>query len=149
MAVPGDFTQAWRASDMKAGDVLLFNALTVHAGRANLSDRMRLSIDLRYQPLSEPITEEWLHPHRRKLTWDEIYADQSDNTWNYYWRTFDLNVVPYDGKYYEARDRLSLEWGAAGDRRAQATLMRIVNRDPDPEKRARAADALKVLESAS
>ncbi|MCP4385386.1 MAG: phytanoyl-CoA dioxygenase family protein [Hyphomicrobiales bacterium] len=148
MEVPGDYSDQWLANDMAAGDVLLFNALTVHAGRPNLSDRMRLSIDLRYQPLSEPISEEWLHPHRRKFTWDQLYADLDDDTWQYYWRDRDLTVVPFDRRYYEARDRLSFEIAAAGDRRAEATLKRIADRDPDPEKRARAIAALRALESA-
>lgn len=149
MAVAGDFSTCWRYSEMRAGDVLLFNCLTVHEGAPNLSDRMRLSIDLRYQPLSEPVTEEWLHPHRRHSDWQTLYRDLADDTYKYYWKKLDLKIVPYDLSYYEARDEEALAMAAAGDRRAAATLRRIANRDPDPGKRERALSALRRLEAAA
>ena len=147
MAVPGDFSADWCAGDMRAGDVLLFNCLTVHAGRPNLSDRMRLSVDLRYQPRAEPITEDWLHPHRRQMDWSELYRDLADDTWKYYWRRYDLNVVPFDPTYYAERDQKAFEMAAAGNPAAAATLHRVANGDPDPAKRRRAAAALRRLET--
>jgi hypothetical protein len=39
----------WRGASFRCGDVLMFNALTVHQARPNLTaDRLRLSVDFRY-----------------------------------------------------------------------------------------------------
>ena len=53
--------------------------------------------------------------------------------------------MPYDDSYYAARDRMGLQMAAAGDRRAEATLRRIVGRGTDPEQRAQAIEALRLL----
>ncbi|MDX1654441.1 MAG: phytanoyl-CoA dioxygenase family protein [Candidatus Competibacteraceae bacterium] len=41
----------WAAADLRAGDVLLFHALTVHRSCPNRSRRLRLSADFRYGPV--------------------------------------------------------------------------------------------------
>jgi hypothetical protein len=47
--VPDDV--AWAASDLAAGDVVLFSALTVHRALDNITaDRLRVSVDFRYRP---------------------------------------------------------------------------------------------------
>jgi len=44
------------AADLTAGDAILFNCLTVHRALPNkTADRVRISVDYRYQPASEPI----------------------------------------------------------------------------------------------
>jgi ectoine hydroxylase-related dioxygenase (phytanoyl-CoA dioxygenase family) len=44
---------AWATSDLAAGDVVLFSALTVHRALDNVtSDRLRVSVDFRYRPAS-------------------------------------------------------------------------------------------------
>jgi ectoine hydroxylase-related dioxygenase (phytanoyl-CoA dioxygenase family) len=52
--LPGDYVSSssdgagWSvASDMRGGDLLLFNAKTVHAATVQANDRTRLSIDTR------------------------------------------------------------------------------------------------------
>lgn len=45
----------WRTTTFGPGDVLLFTCLTVHGALANLTDRLRLSADFRYQAVSEPM----------------------------------------------------------------------------------------------
>lgn len=47
----------WRSTSFTAGDVLLFPSLTAHGGLPNTSDRLRLSLDFRYQPLTAPISD--------------------------------------------------------------------------------------------
>ena len=52
--VPADLQFA--AAPLAAGDAILFNCLTVHRALPNVTrDRVRLSVDYRYQPASEPI----------------------------------------------------------------------------------------------
>jgi hypothetical protein len=43
---------AWHRADYRPGDVLVFAPMTPHCGMPNTSDRVRLSIDVRVQPLS-------------------------------------------------------------------------------------------------
>ena len=137
----------WRHSPYEAGDVVVFNSLTVHRGVPNRSDRVRLSIDFRYQPRSEPICEINLEPHRGVAQWDELYAGWTREDLKYYWKEHDLDVVPFDMQYYERRDRMAFDMAARGDGRAKSALQRIVSNDPDVDKRARAQAALEALEA--
>lgn len=51
----------WSSSQFRAGDVIVFSTCLVHAGLDNRTpDRIRLSTDSRYQPLSEPADERWI-----------------------------------------------------------------------------------------
>jgi hypothetical protein len=52
----------WLTSEYRAGDVIVFSVFTVHAGLDNLSDRVRLSSDSRYQPAGKPADERWIGP---------------------------------------------------------------------------------------
>lgn len=46
----------WLTTDYRPGDLLIFHSLTIHRALPNTSDRIRLSLDARYQPISEPRT---------------------------------------------------------------------------------------------
>lgn len=64
--IPADFEDPsldWRVSDMTAGDVLVFHSLTVHSAKPNVTDRLRLSADFRYQSVNEPVVAGSLSPH--------------------------------------------------------------------------------------
>jgi ectoine hydroxylase-related dioxygenase (phytanoyl-CoA dioxygenase family) len=55
--VHGHSDAQFAAAPLAAGDAILFNCLTVHRALPNMtSDRVRISVDYRYQPASEPIT---------------------------------------------------------------------------------------------
>ena len=58
-----DDEPGWRTADFEAGDALVFHSLTVHAAKANRTDRLRLSADFRYQSATDPINEGSLVPH--------------------------------------------------------------------------------------
>lgn len=53
------FGGRWQAANYSAGDVLIFGMHTMHASTTNLTNRFRLSCDVRYQPASEPMDERW------------------------------------------------------------------------------------------
>lgn len=90
----------WAASDFKAGDVLVFQSMLVHKGLPNRTpDRLRLSVDFRYQGVSQPIVASSLEPHFGRLSWDEIYAGWSSDEYRYYWKRADLNVVDPENLY--------------------------------------------------
>jgi len=86
--VPAD--KPWKITDYRCGDVVVFHSLTVHQGRDNRSvDRLRLSFDVRYQPMSHPVDPSSMEPHwpTLGLTWPKIYARwPADDPLRYYWK---------------------------------------------------------------
>ena len=91
--VPAD--SVWAVSGLQCGDVLLFKSTTAHQGVDNMSgDRIRLSVDFRYQPLSHPVRRTSMQPHREWLSWDEVYEGwPDDDPVKYYWKDWALNLV--------------------------------------------------------
>jgi hypothetical protein len=90
----------WFSSDFSCGDVVILHSMTVHQGRDNqTADRLRLSVDYRYQPRSHPLREDSLLPHMGWIDWEEIYADWAANDpVKYYWKNWDLDVQPIGSK---------------------------------------------------
>jgi Phytanoyl-CoA dioxygenase (PhyH) len=74
----------WLEIDFQPGDVLLFHAFTVHAASAHHGDRIRLSVDFRYQSASDPIAREWLgpHPHHAEPNgWADVTRGWASRRW--------------------------------------------------------------------
>jgi ectoine hydroxylase-related dioxygenase (phytanoyl-CoA dioxygenase family) len=73
----------WATAAFRAGDVLVFHGCTVHGSLANGSDRIRLSVDYRYQPRTEPIGTPALMPHRYPAVpgWRTLTAGWSTTKW--------------------------------------------------------------------
>lgn len=135
----------WVTTDYEIGDALIFHSLTLHRALPNLTeDRLRISLDNRYQALGIPIAEQMLEPHlssHRNLTWDEVYADWQSEDLQYYWKRLELSVSPRDPSYSEQGFAEALSLAAEGDERARIHLERAVERAPDSEP-ARAASAV-------
>jgi hypothetical protein len=74
---------AWATADFAPGDLVLFHSLTVHGGGPNTSDELRLSADVRYQLLDEPLRAQFAHPHGWPVTpdWDELAAGWTTDEW--------------------------------------------------------------------
>jgi hypothetical protein len=53
------FGGRWLGANCGAGDVIIFGMHTMHASTTNLTNRFRLSCDVRFQPASEPMDERW------------------------------------------------------------------------------------------
>ena len=95
----------WVTFNFKAGDVLTFPSLAVHKSvPTQQPDRVRLSLDYRYQPQSEPVHESSLKVHMGALDWDDVYARWEDDTHAYYWREQELDVVT--GSYLQRHPEL-------------------------------------------
>lgn len=62
--------QTWVSADFRAGDMLLFHSLVVHAGVPNRSKRIRVSVDYRYQPASETVNSLSMEPHYYERSFD-------------------------------------------------------------------------------
>lgn len=91
-----DSGHAWGVADFRAGDVLTFTSLTVHRGMPNAArERVRLSLDLRYQRVDEAITPGSLTPHCDILSWDEVYEGWTDQSLQYYWRAHELLLTEW------------------------------------------------------
>lgn len=137
----------WVGGDFALGDVIVFHSMAVHKALPNLSDRLRQSLDARYQCEAAPVVPRSLEPYAGMGDWDDIYADWSDRSLAYYWRGRPLIHSRFDRTYYDQRDRLAFAQAEAGDRSTRAALQRVVQRDPDPAKRARAQDLIAALEA--
>jgi len=94
----------WVGGDLAAGDAIVFHSHTVHRALLNRSDRLRLSVDYRFQREGEPLTAGCLQPHFGRLSWDQIYAGWSRQDLCYYWRSKRYTVVPWDESLHAVPD---------------------------------------------
>ncbi len=133
---------AWVSGPFEQGDVLFFHSMLVHKGLPNRSDRLRMSIDARYQRISDPIAPGSILPHSQPNTWEKIYRGWEDESLKYYWENYDLEVVEYDNSYHDRRDRMAFDMAEQGDETAVSALQRIIARHNDPAMRERAAELL-------
>lgn len=142
------FEGRWVSGDFALGDVLIFHSLVVHKGVPNRSDRLRMSMDVRYQLVSEPFNSDNANADGQPLVWDDIYAGWRSTELQYYWKRLDLTLKDFDRTWFDKRDALGFALGEAGDPRARSVLQRIVARDADAAKRARAQRLLDALDAA-
>ena len=92
----------WHTIDYQPGDVLCFHSHTVHKGMPNRTpNRLRISVDYRYQGVSGAIVSDGLDPHYRRLTWEQIYEGWTRPELQYYWRNLPLNTVERDRSYHQ------------------------------------------------
>ncbi len=85
----------WVSSPFNVGDVLFFHSHTVHRGLPNRSgNRIRLSVDYRYQRASDPVMDKVLTPHQGRLSWEEVYKGWKSDRYQYHWQRFALQPVP-------------------------------------------------------
>lgn len=129
----------WHCGPMRAGDVLIFHSMTVHKGLPNrAANRMRMSMDVRFQRVADPFCPDNANPDGQPLSWEQVYAGWQDRSLQYYWQRLPLVEKPFDPQWFDKRNALAFELGEAGDRRAASVLQRIVARDADPAQRQRA-----------
>ena len=145
MEVTDPLDGTWVNSPFKQSDVLIFHSMAVHKGVPCTGDRLRMSMDARFQRIRDPIAPDSLRPHIKPVTWEAVYTDWGAGGLQYYWRKWKLQLKEYDFSYNQKRDQLALELAAKGDIRARSTLQRIMARDGDSAKRKKAADLLAKL----
>ncbi len=142
------FAGRWATTDFAVGDVLLFHSMAVHKGMPNRSNKLRMSMDVRFQLVSEPFNPNNTSSDGQPLSWEEIYAGWRSDALKYYWKRLPLTLKTFDRTWYDRRDAMGFALGEAGDPRSRSVLQRIVARDADPAKRARAQRLLEALEKA-
>lgn len=138
---------SWLSGPFARGDVLIFHSLTVHKGVPNRSDRLRMSMDVRFQLASQPFNFDNAQPDGQPLSWDEVYAGWRSDEFKYYWQRLNLTARPFDRTWFDKRDALAFALGETGDSRARSVLQRIVARDADATKRERAQRLLEALDA--
>lgn len=59
MEIVEQFGGQWLTTEFRAGDVMIFGMHVMHSSTTNLTNRFRLSCDVRYQPASDPVDKRW------------------------------------------------------------------------------------------
>jgi ectoine hydroxylase-related dioxygenase (phytanoyl-CoA dioxygenase family) len=130
-----DLSDEWLTTDYEIGDTLIFPALTIHKALPNLTDdRLRISLDNRYQRQTDPIAEHMLQPHLnifKNFTWEQIYEDWTDDRLQYYWKSLGLQVIPRIMDYLEKGFDEAIKLAQKGDPDAKLHLRRTIERDPE------------------
>lgn len=85
----------WVGGDIGAGDVLLFHSLTIHAASPNLSTRLRISLDCRFQDYARLFNPANLaFAGESGKSWEKTYAGWRSETLKYYWKALPLEFKP-------------------------------------------------------
>ncbi len=85
----------WVGSQMNAGDVLIFHSLTVHAASPNVSNRLRVSLDCRFQDYGRALNPANLaFAGDSGKSWEKTYACWRSNDLKYYWKKLPLTFNP-------------------------------------------------------
>ena len=143
-----------RCSDFEIGDTLVFGCLMVHGALPNLTeDRLRVSLDNRYQLDGLPVSENQLKPHLvDSLTWEAVYEDWPDpDPLKYYWQDSQFEVIEQDTRFGEVAFAEALELAEQGDEHAVTALKRAVANSPNTEgvkKAQKVLEKIGVLETA-
>lgn len=96
----------WAEGDYEAGDIVIFHSMTVHKGLPNRQPgRIRLSLDLRFQPVSQPIENASLLPHG-PFEWDELYEGWTREDLKYYWKKEQFEFLPFDESIRWQKDKI-------------------------------------------
>jgi ectoine hydroxylase-related dioxygenase (phytanoyl-CoA dioxygenase family) len=91
-AVAGD---EWAGGYVNAGDVLIFHSLTVHAASPNHSDRLRISLDCRFQDARRVLNPSNLvFAGESGKSWEKTYAGWQSNELKFYWKSIPLKFNP-------------------------------------------------------
>lgn len=83
----------WFRPAYNAGDCIIFHSLTLHRASPNMSERVRLSVDCRYQGASQPFARELLQPLPGVI---ESYPNWRHKELQYYWERINLITVPWE-----------------------------------------------------
>ncbi len=114
----------WVSGQINAGDVLIFHSLTVHAASPNLSDRLRISLDCRFQDYWRALNPANLvFSGESGKSWEKTYAGWQSDELKYYWRGLPLAFQP-----------------------SKAEIEQLSQTAEPPEKRARYARMLRQLD---
>jgi hypothetical protein len=85
----------WVGGQINAGDVLIFHSLTVHAASPNVSNRLRVSLDCRFQDYARVFNPANLvFGGESGKSWEKTYARWRSDDLKYYWKKMPLTFKP-------------------------------------------------------
>jgi ectoine hydroxylase-related dioxygenase (phytanoyl-CoA dioxygenase family) len=85
----------WVGGHVNAGDVLIFHSLTVHAASPNLTDRLRLSLDCRFQDARRVLNPSNLvFAGESGKSWEKTYDGWHSEDLKFYWKRMSLRLEP-------------------------------------------------------
>jgi ectoine hydroxylase-related dioxygenase (phytanoyl-CoA dioxygenase family) len=85
----------WVGGHLYAGDVLIFHSLTVHAASPNCSDRLRVSLDCRFQDARRVLNPANLvFAGESGKSWEKTYTDWHSDDLKFYWKKIPLVLRP-------------------------------------------------------
>jgi hypothetical protein len=97
----------WVQDNYQCGDIITFPSHMIHKGLPNrLGNRIRVSLDLRYQPAAEEIEEKSLAPHADVATWEEIYHGWKNEKLKYYWKSGQIQFSPWDASLLKNQENI-------------------------------------------
>jgi hypothetical protein len=141
----------WLSNDFACGDALIFPSLTVHQALPNVTpDRLRVSLDNRYQARSQPIAAHQLLPHLNQISgqvWEDIYPYWRSKEFQYYWKDLHLTVLPTDMSRQQRGFAEAIELAHQGNELARPRLVRVLQGDPASPDVAAAREALAALDA--
>lgn len=144
----GALAGTWCGADFEVGDTVLFHSMTVHRAGANQTDRLRLSVDYRYQSRAEAICPvsmalpQYLLDAPCADPWEDIYAGWGSRELCFFWKRWPLVWAPLDPTLMRDTETRALEVGERGDPRARPFLVRVAKLDPSPTRREHAVRLL-------
>tara|TARA_B100000945_G_scaffold315707_1_gene315326 strand:+ start:975 stop:2003 length:1029 start_codon:yes stop_codon:yes gene_type:complete len=127
------------STDYQTGDLLLFHVNTIHGALPNkTTDKLRLSLDNRFQQKGYDVAEHLLEPHlfdQAPFKWDDVYSDwDEDDDLKYYWKKDSFKVLNRERKYIEQafNDAINLA-NSEKNEDALLFLSRVKELDPESE----------------
>ena len=111
-------------------------------GRAKSQRQLRMSMDVRYQLVSEPFNIDNANPDGQPLSWDDVYAGWRSDALKYYWQRLPLTLEAIRPRMVRQarRARLRIRRGPRSARAFRAATHRGARCRPG-EARPRAATA--------
>ncbi len=132
-----DMEGTWVTTDYEVGDCLMFHSLTLHQALPNITEnKLRVSLDNRYQSTEHKIAEHQLKPHMDELypiSWDEVYSNWQKKDLQYYWLNQVKEVIPKDFQYSQRGFNEAVKLAETGDARAILKLQRAIKLNPDSD----------------
>ena len=128
MGIPEDLVPNWITGDFRSGDALIFTSLMVHKALPNTTNRLRQSIDARYQPASLPITDLQMRPNKDSgvTDWGSVYSNWTSDDYKFHWDKFELDIIELDRRYFEVDYPVAFEMARSGNLNVRDALLRLV-----------------------
>ena len=134
----------WHTTDYEVGDALIFHSLTVHKALPNETDeRIRLSLDIRYQSANDKQLTPHLSGAGTRWGWGSIYQYWPDNDGLACYRDeSELTITLWDDSFADRGVMDAIAKARAGDEDAIYSLDILLRANPGSKWAGEAAETL-------